>query len=107
MNLSFLNWGEKEIIESGDFLFSEAKKLWQFPSGFNLKYASSVDDDKEYLVKTWVGLFVVTNEEVRAIKAIFRDKLVRLIKVEHDNSKKRYGATKISVNLKKYSLLFC
>lgn len=49
----------------------------------------------------------IKNEEVRAIKAISRDKLVRLIKIEHDNSKKRYGATKISVNLKKAGVQCC
>jgi len=42
------NWGEKEITDRANDLFSEAKKLWQYPKQLDLKCTSNSDNDKEF-----------------------------------------------------------
>ena len=49
----------------------------------------------------------IENEEVRTVKMTTRTRLVQVIKLEHTSTKKRYGATKIAIKLKKDGVKCC
>jgi putative transposase len=49
----------------------------------------------------------IENEESRTAKIAIRNRLVQVIKLEHASTKKRYGATKIAIKLKKDGIMCC
>ena len=94
------NWGEEEITFRANDLFSEAKKVWQYPIQLDLKCISNSDNDKEFYtlddevdvtgmkvrsfeligekhsVTSWVDLFV---KVIKILLSLDEEKIMRML----------------------------